>query len=266
MKWILIGVSLLAASFSVLAEIPNTFTANTSAKAADVNANFDYLDNKLIVAEQKLTEAITVAEQKLTEAIADKCFDNHIDYPYFYSKKEAALGTVLKVGEVEYRLVKISVTDPKTKDVFHITYPVTSKKRSNGTSFVSFRPFLYADYDEPICNNTTISNQPSRVIKNIGFVIESDNQYSNYGEIHATDSSFDNQSSSSMKASIRIAVGTLSFLMGFEVSGNSGKSIVTPDDYDFTDDKVTLSDFDFSESIQEISILLDHIIIEKITR
>lgn len=250
MKNIFIAASLLVAVSNALAEIPHTFTANTPAKASEVNANFEYLDNKLSVSEQSQEY---------------KCYDNHVDYPYTYSRKEAPLGTALMVGESEYRLVKIAVTDPRTNQIFHVTYPVYSAKRPDETRYVSFPELILypmnGDYD---CNNNLLSNQPSAFNKNIGFTINTSNRYSNFGEINSSGYK-NNSSNSSISIYAQIIVGSQYLTFSFAGNGYAESTVVNSDDYDFTNDKITLST-DFSTPILEISTLLDHIIIEKITQ
>lgn len=248
MKCIYMVASLLLTVSNVFAEIPHTFTANTPAKASEVNANFEYLDNKLSTSEQTQ---------------GDNCIDNHIDLPYSYSRQEAPLGTVLTVGETEYRLVKVLVTDTLTNEEYHVTYPVTrTLTREDNTPFVYFSLPIFPVYDtEYLCDSATISGAKTYNNKNIGFIIDKTQLYSNVGE----DSAYKNYSSERLKFSTFLGIGNQVLQLSFQGGYNSESTLVDPNDYDFTDDNVPVLS-DFSTTKLEISNLLDHIIIEKITQ
>ena len=102
LKYLLI----LSLSVNSLAGVPNTFTANTPAKAEEVNENFDYLYDEI----EKLKNSDSNSENQYD------CPTQASDYPYNYNYKSAPLGTSIYVGDAEYKLTKFAVNDPINGD------------------------------------------------------------------------------------------------------------------------------------------------------
>lgn len=252
-KVILFSCAILA--LNVSAEIPHTFKANTPAKASEVNENFKYLDEK--IEDKKSIQA---------EPYKFECSDNHVDYPYVYSRKEAPLGTLFTISGIEYRLVKVKFTDPKTNDVYHMTYPVRSTGTINDVPYVSFSKVNLSSLREgAICeNNKSIFNQPLAYDMNIGFTITSGTNYSNIYDARAS-----NYQSNNLKKSLYFAtpvvIGSQFFHFTIWAGSNTTTTLVDSNDYDFTDNDID-STVDFSSNIRELSNLLDHIFIEKISQ
>jgi len=83
MKWITSLALLLIASVGMAQSVPNTFTAGTPARAADVNANFTDLDTRVNGLDTRLTTSETVVSQLFAE----------IDFLYIETTSETGVGS-----------------------------------------------------------------------------------------------------------------------------------------------------------------------------
>lgn len=248
-------LSMFLYSATSMADLPHTFSANTPARASEVNENFEYLAGQ-----------ISDLKSGDTNQSGFQCSDNAIDIPYTYSKKTAPLGTSFYLGDTEYRLTKYKVVDPVNGDIYHITYPFQVTEKDDGSRYVMFSPvtFIPLGSSDYVCNNTTLSGYPSAYNKNVGFNVIRSKHYSNFGE----DSPYEfrnHYEKANLSFSANVVLGNRIMSLGF-ISNTlrQAKKVVSIGDYDFTDDDVSVNS-DFSEEITELSNLLDHIIIEKVS-
>lgn len=254
------------------AELPYTFSANTPAKATEVNSNFRYLADE--IDQLKSTDGNTSSGSNNTSGGDSSgnttgsgyvCADNTLDYPYTYQKQTAALGTVFTLGATEYRLVKYRVKDPVNGDDYNVTMPVEAYDKEDGTPYVRFTPATVMKITDPavVCSGATFSGFPTVFSRNTGFTLYRTKHFSNFGENSAHE--FKNHyEQATLSFSANVALGSSYIAINFysPVIKKHSK-VVSTGDYDFTNDEVPVTD-DFSQEVSAISNLLNHIIIEKV--
>ena len=102
-------------------EVPNTFVDGEPAYASEVNENFETLKDAINA---------TGNEDAMTPFLAKK-----VPFNVTYSKNVQAPGTIMVVGGLNYRIIKLPITDPKSGVVYHMTIPMWVQ--SNGYSSVN---------------------------------------------------------------------------------------------------------------------------------
>lgn len=257
---------LLLFSSTVNADIPYTFTSGTKAKASEVNANFEYLNSKIASIRTELEG--DESNQSLAETEPFTCVEQRNDYPYTYSFIDAALGTSIYVAGDEYRISKFPVIDHQGS-VFHVTMPlrVSSQSTPTSTTYVKSSPFTYEiSADEYICDGDLVfgdakfySNKPT------GFVLAKQYYYSNDGD-DDSHYSYDTALVETISYIGNIAIGSSYMTISISSTPFSYESLVTNDDYDFTDNIPDRGAPDYSAEIAELSAYLNHIKIERITQ
>tara|TARA_B110000211_G_C14024331_1_gene529088 strand:+ start:72 stop:845 length:774 start_codon:yes stop_codon:yes gene_type:complete len=238
-----------------LAEIPNTFTANTPAKAEEVNENFNYLYDEI----EKLKNP------ESSSAGQYDCPTPATDYPYNYNYKSAPLGTSIYVGDTEYKLTKFAVNDPINSDTYHITMPIIVSNQTSPTTtkYVSFSPSVSTVNNDFICKDSLMFGGLFLYnIKN-GFNIVSSLRYTNDGD-DDTSSYYDNRISKYLQYHATVAFGNSSTTIAIShPSKIEQEKLVNSGDYDFTDDQMEFTP-EFTQQIEELTNFLDHIRIEKV--
>ena len=251
LKYLLI----LSLSVNTLAGVPNTFTANTPAKAEEVNENFDYLYDEI----EKLKNSDSNSENQYD------CPTQASDYPYNYNYKSAPLGTSIYVGDAEYKLTKFAVNDPINGDTYHVTMPilVSNQTTPTTTKYVTFSPSASTVNNDFICKDSSIFGGLFLYnIKN-GFNIVSNLRYTNDGD-DDNGYYYDTTHSKSLQYYATVAFGNSSTTIAItHPSKIEREKLVSSGDYDFTDDQIEFTP-DFAQQVEELTDFLDHIRIEKV--
>lgn len=253
MKSIAQSLILLTLSSAAAADLPHTFTANTKAKASEVNENFEYLLDQIEDLKNASNNGNTIT-----------CSETESPYPYTYNRVVAPLGTTLTLGSTEYKLTKYATVDPETGNTYHITLPVPAINQSTPAplTYVIFSPIFNTFDPNFACNGpgafgTQFVFSKSNYLKTSSLFI-----YANDGNDDSNTYS-DTAVIKSLSYYAQIAVGTRYILISYFLTGKSKEKLVSSGDYDFTDDLIEFNP-DFSQEAAELTNLLNHIYVEKV--
>ena len=114
MKYLL-ALTIMFATATAFAAVPNTFTAGTPARAAEVNDNFTNLDGRINTLE-------TATSPDICLSLDGRKISSDLTTPVVYSNQ--SLGVSVVAGSDTYKMYKVPFIDLSTGDEYSIKLPV----------------------------------------------------------------------------------------------------------------------------------------------
>lgn len=264
-KTIFLIAALILINSSANASLPYTFTSGTKAKASEVNANFEYLNGE--IASIKNGNNGDDVSNPPASPEPYTCPLQPSDFPYTYTHIDSPLGSSLYVSGVEYRVSKFAVTDPQGV-LYHITMPfrVSSQTTPTNSTYVNFKPYLNRQVGHYECGGPPVFGDAEFVWnKPTGFLLNKQINYSNDGDDDSYSSS-DTALTENISYSGTILIGSLFMSISISTAHSIYETLVSNDDYDFTDNIPVSGNPDYSTQLTELTRFLNHIKVERITQ
>ncbi len=152
-KLIYIGLGLTSLLTYAMANVPHTFSANTVAKASEVNDNFSSLDNRITSLENKSGSK----KNDATNSSIDNC-DKSV-FSYHYKHTPSNIGDEVTIGDDKYKIVAVPFEEFGSKEHYYIKYP--SKLDKDGKLSSSVR--LSYVMNSSSCYPDKIKNFPAKI-------------------------------------------------------------------------------------------------------
>ncbi|VAW89547.1 hypothetical protein MNBD_GAMMA18-490 [hydrothermal vent metagenome] len=227
-------IALVWMSGQVLADMPYTFSSGSPARASEVNANFQSLDRRISELESQLG-ASCLAERPHTLT---------------YTLVEAGVGELVQINGVDYRMIKMAFKGFGTDLSYTVKMPM--KINDDGSVLTYFNTYHQSNPDIATCS--TISGYPASLQFN-----DSRSVYLNTNGISESHSSIQ------YSASIWVRVNETSFFLPpYHISEREQATIISPGDYDFTDN-ITTDAMSHRETLsQHFDDLIDYIVIQQV--
>lgn len=257
MKHIISLASALISS-SVFADIPYTFTTGTPAKASEVNANFEALNQDTALVLNKVnanTESISNLSSRITslETAPDDsgCTDSTNPHGAIsYAAKSSSVGEQIAIGGNNYRMIKVPFVEFSSGDQYSLEYPVMESDSSPGSFFSNFS--TQHTNEDITCNNATISGFPTfipDVYESRGYLLNNSNSNSS--------------TTLSLYSSIIIKIDDTSLNILISASQVQSTAQVSNGDYDFTDNLDVDAMVDIPTLVTALDDLIDYVSITK---
>ena len=124
MKKTTLGIfGILAMTIGLWATVPYTFTANTPARASEVNSNFQSLSDKITTLEGNVSDIVSGGSD------SSNCYTS--PYTYTYSYTPSNIGDTITLNGVEYIMVAMPFIEFSTGDHYYVKYPVQKSTSSS---------------------------------------------------------------------------------------------------------------------------------------
>lgn len=119
-KLIFIGLGLTSLLTYAMASVPHTFSANTVAKASEVNDNFSSLDNRITALENN-----SISQNKNDSSSSATTYENCDKSVFTYEYKYIAsnIGDEITIGTDKYKIIAVPFEEFTSKEHYYIKLP-----------------------------------------------------------------------------------------------------------------------------------------------
>ncbi|TDO99824.1 hypothetical protein [Marinomonas balearica] len=229
-------------------DVPNIFISGSPAKAAEVNQNFNALDSKITSANSRIS-ALEDASEQADECESEDYWSANIQ-KISYEPKSSTIGLQLNYYSTNYRVVEVPFKEFGTGDLYKVRFPAEERSSDSIYAYLSTRHV--SDFSE--CSSFNISSFP--VSDNSLFVNRTFSIVNN--------GTTKSQSNLSASYSLGVKIGETYLSLSFNVSKTETDPVVSPGDYDFTDDFNTNNMTTDQALIDALDNLVDYVQITKV--
>lgn len=248
MKWASLVVATLV-THTASAQVPIRFSANTPAKASEVNLNFEALDSDIQSVKAGLdhaTSRLTILENKSdpnpSTPASPACASSDgwwsKKHKVTYAAKVAAVGQTLTYGGTTYRMVALPFREFSTGNMYQIKLPI---KETTPNQVAGSLMTEHVSNATP-CSQLSISGYPA-----FGDEVSETRQLSYYNN-----GSLETTSRLTTSYSVNIKVIETNLIIPISIDKSETSATISAGDYDFTNDLN-------HSTMQHDTTLVDHV-------